>query len=359
MTELGRPIQGVTLYSFTRPFHGRRLTVEDLIREVARRGLGPAVEIVGFQAIRGFPAVDDAFVRRFRNLMDSVGLIPSACGANADAYMRRDRRLTNDEMVAYMEAQIATAAKLCFPIVRVQFSVTPEDMERLLPVAERHDVRLGMEIHAHHSVKHPVMAALLERYEKLGSPHLGFIPDWGASMVKVPEIVYARFRERGVPAAFMDVAAAKWAEYHQAGPVLRDEIVATQIAELGELGREWGLGGIGDELAVSLCGLFGHQRAEDWADVLPWAVHTHGKFYEIDAAGNEPSVPIPDILKLYLESGYSRVIFSEWEGFHFDIRSDPFDVVAAQQRLLRRTAEALGSRLVTDAAEAGDLWKER
>lgn len=38
MSELGAPIQGVTLYSFTRAFHGRELDLEALIRKVAADG---------------------------------------------------------------------------------------------------------------------------------------------------------------------------------------------------------------------------------------------------------------------------------------------------------------------------------
>ena len=37
MTSLGTPIQGVTLYSFTRAFHGREYDLEGLIRKDGRR----------------------------------------------------------------------------------------------------------------------------------------------------------------------------------------------------------------------------------------------------------------------------------------------------------------------------------
>ena len=50
-----RPIQGVTLYSFTRAFHGREYDLEGLIRKVAADGFGPGLEIIGFSSFRGFP----------------------------------------------------------------------------------------------------------------------------------------------------------------------------------------------------------------------------------------------------------------------------------------------------------------
>jgi len=37
-----------------------------------------------------------------------------------------------------------------------------------------------------------------------------------------------------------------------------------------------------------------------------------------------------------VEGGYSGYISSEWEGWHWDDTPDPFVMVEAQQRLIRR-----------------------
>jgi hypothetical protein len=351
MTAPGTPIQGVTLYSLTRFWHSRRMTFSELIREVARRGLGPGLEIVGFQSIRGFPAIDDAFVREFRSLVDETGLMPTALGANADAGLRRDRMLTPDELVDYMKPQIDAARRLGFPIVRVQFSVTPDDMERLLPVAESADVTLGMEIHAHHSPRHPVMQSLLERYEKLGSPRLGFIPDWGSTMTQVPRTLLEKYRSRGIAPDLITAVDEYWNSKHGNGGS-SDEEQQRQLAEFIELARAHGADEIALELAINATGLFGHGEVSEWLDVLPWAVHSHGKFYEIDPSGEDPSVPVREIIDLYVRNGYSRTVSSEWEGFHWNDWEDAFDIIARQQALLRDAAQRSGSRVVVDAAEA-------
>ncbi len=69
---LGEPIQGVTLYSFTRAFHAREYDLEGLIRKVADEGFGPGLEVIGFSSFKGFPALDDAFVGRFKDLVAEV-----------------------------------------------------------------------------------------------------------------------------------------------------------------------------------------------------------------------------------------------------------------------------------------------
>jgi hypothetical protein len=137
------PQLGVTLYSFTPDFHGRRYSFEQLMAKVGRLGLGPGLEIVGFQSIRGFPDVTNAFARRFHELIERHGLQPSCLGANADAGLRRDRLLSEDELADYMTLQLEAARKLRFPVARIQYSVSPDLIERLLPVAERLDVRMG------------------------------------------------------------------------------------------------------------------------------------------------------------------------------------------------------------------------
>ncbi len=359
MTALGTPVQGVTLYSFTRAFHARRYDFDQLVREVARRRSGPGLELVGFQSIKGFPHLATGFVDRFRSLLDETGLVPTALAANADAGLRRDRMLSDDELVDYMRPQIAAAQTLGFPVVRVQISLTPDDMERLLPVAERHGVTLGLEIHSHQHPKHPRIQALVERYEKLGSPLLGFTPDWGATLRAVPSTLLTKYRRLGYDEELVTGLEQLWLEHDREGAPLTEEQHGRWFGQVVQFASRHGAGERAIEMAVNITGLFGHAPVADWADVLPWAVHTHGKFYEIDASGDEPSVPVRDIVDLYVRNGYSAAISSEWEGFHWNDWDDPFDVVAAEQALIRSSAAHSGSRIVTDAGEARTLLTTR
>jgi hypothetical protein len=299
------PKLGTTVYSFTRDFHGRTASFPELIRRVAEYGLGPGLEVVGFQSFRGWPAVSDEDARSFRALVDELGLTLSALGANADAALRRDRMLTDDELVAYMEAQIIAARRLGFPVVRVQYSLTPDDMERLLPIAERENVALGLEIHAHHSPRHPVMLAMLERYEKLGSPLLGFIPDWGATMRRMPPSFLEAYRAKGLPEAFLSGVEEEWSRLHALGPVLDDEVLGAHFGRYQQIAEQTGAGEAANAVIIGAVGLFGHADPTDWALVAPWTVHMHGKFYDIDLDGDEPCVPVRDILEVFLDAGYN------------------------------------------------------
>ena len=338
---LARPKLGVTLYSFTPYFHARQHSFWDLIRIAGERNLGPGLEVVGFQSIKGFPRLPDGFATRFRRAVDDAGLELSALGANADAGIHQERLLSDDELEEYMLAQLETAHALGFPTVRVQYSVTPDLMERLLPHAERLGLTLGMEIHAPHSVHHPDMLALLERYEQLGSPYLGFIPDWGASLTRVPPSMIATYRELGLPEDLLRSFEQTWNEFHH-GPIVKsDDDQLAQFIRMGELAQQFNGGDLAQHLLINAVGLFGHQKPEDWKQFMPWVVHVHGKFYDIDADGNEPSVPHGTILRDLLEGGYDRYISTEWEGWHWNKKDDPFGMVARQQALSRRTLDSL------------------
>jgi hypothetical protein len=332
MTAL--PRLGVTLYSFTRDFHAGRYTFEDLIVKAAELGLGPGLEVIGFQSFRGFPRVPAEVEKRFLSLVDEHGWELSCLDGNVDVAVRSDRLLDEDEIVAYLETQLETAGRLGFPVLRIQLAATPAVVERLLPTAERLDVKLGMEIHAPETVRSPWVLALRELYERLESPYLGFIPDFGASTRGISPSVYETFRAKGVSDALLSEIAARW-----------DELGTRQFEAHEEIGSFIGLAhsmGAGDHavnLAVFAVGIHGHQDPRAWAEILPDVVHVHGKFFEIRDDGREPVVPIEELIDVLVEGGYSGYISSEYEGWHWNTDADAFEMVAREQALMRSALE--------------------
>ena len=349
---LGTPIQGVTLYSFTRAFHGRQYDVDGLIRKVAADGRGPGLEIIGFSSFRGFPDVSDEYAAGFRELIGEVGLVPTSLAINTDVGIRRDRLMTDDELVEYMRRQIEAAAKLGFPLARVQISLTPDAMEMLLPVAERYGVVLAVEVHAHHHGRHPAMLALRDRYEKLGSPLLGFVADWGATVSGFAPSLVEAYRRRDASPELIDAAVALWHDYHRQGPPMTEPEHGQRFGAFIGLAARHGRPDLGIDMAINGTGLFGPAPVESWLEIMPWIRHVHGKFFGIDERGEEPSVPVRDLIALLVRAGYSGAISSEYEGWHWNCWQNAFDIVAGEQAVQRSAASAAGSRMVTDANEA-------
>lgn len=352
MTGLGTPIQGVTLYSFTRAFHGREYDLEGLIRKVAAEGFGPGLEIIGFSSFRGFPDIDAAFADRFRGLVDETGLVPTSLAINADIGIRRDRLMTQDELVEYMERQIRAAALLGFPIARVQISITPDSMEQLAPVAEKHGVTLALEVHADQYASHPRILALRDRFEKVGSPFLGFTADWGATVSGFAPSLIEAYRRRGAPEALLSAVVDLWNQYYEQGPPADQAEHGKRFGSFIGLAAQHGRPELGIDFAINGTGLFGPARVEDWLEIMPWVRHVHGKFFGIDEAGEEPSVPVRALVSQLVEQGYTGAISSEYEGWHWNHWQSSFDIIRAEQAVQRSAAEGAGSRMITDADEA-------
>lgn len=325
------PELGITLYSLTLEYRAGKYTFEELIRKAGDSRLGPGVEIVGFQSIRGYPAITKEFAARFRGLLDDAGLTPSCLSANVDTARRRDRLMTDEETVEYLEPQIAAAHALGFPVMRIQFGAGAGALRAVAPIAERAGVKLGMEIHAPHSVQHPTVVALRELYDEIDSPFLGFIPDFGASVRAIPAGAIAQQRRLGVQEDILSAILRTW-ESVRAG---ESEPFAARRELMSGL-EELNAGPQVAEFAWRALTLWGTQEPERWAEIMSRVVHVHGKFFDIDGQGNEPAVDYPTLLRVFRDGGYDGTISSEWEGSAWAEDPDGFAMVAAHQRMVRR-----------------------
>jgi sugar phosphate isomerase/epimerase len=317
---------GTTLYALTNEFLSRRFTFEGLLAETAKRGTGPGLEIVGFQSIRGFPEVSDEFADRFKELTAQYHLVPTSLGINADQEIRRGKLMSEDEMVAYQEPQIRAAAKLGFPVARYQYGAGPEVIRRLAPLAEKLNVKLGLEIHAPQHANHPDVLKYREMYAKAKSPNLGWIPDFSSTATTVPPSFLEHCRQNGVPEKLIELAMEIW---HADGDTF------ARMKQYQERARAAGF----DEAHVSQLSLifpmFGKADPNSWKELMPEVVHIHGKFFGFDEEGNEECIDYPAILPLFKNGGFNGYMSSEWEG-HMYSDADAFSMIERHQALCRR-----------------------
>jgi sugar phosphate isomerase/epimerase len=323
---------GVSLFSFSAEFLRLQYTLEELLRRVRELELGPGVEIVGFQSLRGFPFVDDTAGRRFRAMIDAHGLEAVCVGGSAEIGGRGDRDRTEDELVDIAHAQLEAAALLGFRKLTLQATTPLGAVRRLVPAAERLDVVLGLEIGGHFLVEDPPVVAAHELMEELDSPYLGFVLDFGTSTRALSPTAIEAQRRRGTAEEAISLVRDAYERAHareQAPGTIRDELVARIAA-------------FDDPEALTFAWrttvLFGHQPPEGWAPLVPRIVHVHAKAFESDADGVDPTVDVPALLAVLRDGGYDGWISSEWEGHLFAEHDDNFAAVVRQQRLLRRLA---------------------
>ena len=225
-----KPVLGTTLFSFTNEWLQRMYTFDGLLEKVAELKLAP-VEVVGFQSIRGFPDVSDEFAHHFRDLLDRYELIPSCLGANCDIGRRRDRLMTEEEILAYVGRQITSAKKLGFPVMRIQIFIGPQIFEKILPLAEKAGVHVACELHSPLGVDHPDVVAMRECFDRIGSEFIGFIPDFSSTMTRPPNSYWDELRSAGASEGLIEAAQEIWST---------DKPNPEKYAALAEAGTRFG-----------------------------------------------------------------------------------------------------------------------
>ena len=324
------PRAGVTLYSFTPDFHAGRHTLDQLFERAAELNMGPGLEVVGFQSIRGFPDVTPEFESHFKGLLERHGFEPSCLDCNADRALRSDRMLSDDELYEYLAAQLRAARRLGFPAARMQWTAPLPVMERLVPLAEQLDVRMGVEIHAPETVESPWVLAQREWHAKHQSPYLGFTIDFGSVTTQISPTMFAAFREKGVSEELFEAFSERWHALDGQQFSAHEE-----MGNFIRLAHRFGAADHAINMSVFAVGIHGHGNPRMWLEISDQIVHVHAKFFHVDESGSDPAVPIAEQVKTLIEGGYEGYISSEWEGWHWDLHRDGFEQVAREQRIIR------------------------
>lgn len=325
------PQVGVTLYSFTNEWLTRQFDLEGLLREVATRGLGPNIEIIGFQSFKEFPDVSDEFAAKFKDLVAEIGLNPVSCAINSDRFLKPGQQPIEDEaLVEYHKRQLRSAKKMGFSLVRYQFALPVHLLPEIAPCAEDLDIRMGVEVHAPMWAGHPAVEAYGEMYDKLDTPVLGWIPDFGGTASRIPESMLEAARAAGAKESLLEMLKEVWLEpgmSHEKAGRLRERALADGHAPA-------------HIQAASLAFfILSNNDPKSWAALVDRTIHIHGKFYGVNDNGQEEAIDYETILPIFRDGGFSGTIVSEWEGHAYDTR-DAFEQVARHQAMCQRILAA-------------------
>ncbi|MGN6445234.1 sugar phosphate isomerase/epimerase family protein [Amnibacterium sp.] len=323
---------GITLYSLTSEFAAGLYTPETLIRAAAEEGLGPGVEFNFAQMNRTYPDVDADFVKLWRDSIERYGLEPSAVGTNLDMGRRKDRDMTPDEEHEFLARQLKSAHELGFKRIVIR-SHGRELLRGLLPLAERYDQKLALEIHAPSGPNDPNIVRVREMYDELDSDRLGFTADFSSTMHSLSPTLLRQLSRMGLHERHFPVMNEIWHEptpMHVRNQKFEDYLTGEGVdpTDFGPFTR----------LAFNMHGLV---APEEWLDIMPRIFHVHAKFYDITPDGQEPAMDTARIVRQFVEGGYTGYFSSEWEGHAFqDLGEvDPVQLVQQQHALLRRSIE--------------------
>lgn len=321
---------GVTLYSMTNEWLGGRFDLDGLMDAVAQHKLGPGVELIGFQSLRGFPRnVSADTIRTVRQAIDRNGLTPTSLASNADVARKGGAWMSTEESVEYMRPQIELASELGFPVVRTQIGLTPEVLEKLEPIAAKHKVHLGMEVHAPEGPNTPKVTKTREVYARIDSEWLGFIPDFSSCMRAIPPGMLEKLKAFGLSEAGAEALVRAWEG--SGAPFQRYGAFAAEARAMGEPD-------LPINKAMLVFTMFGRENPEEWREVLPQVRHIHGKFYDVDDNLVSPSIDYQTLMRVFGEASQTFTMSSEWEGHaYLDMEDqDAFEMVEKHHAMCRR-----------------------
>lgn len=321
------PQLGLTLFSLTLEMREPDYTLEAMIKRAAELDLGPGLEMVGFQSLRGWPHLDDATISHVRGLIEDNGFTATAMSCNLDLARNRSHWMDEQEGLAYLEAQIVTAKRLGYPIAKSAIITTESFVRELSKICDRHEMKFGVELHSPESVDSPGILELREIFEKVDSPWIGWVPDFSSSMHSIPPSLLAAHRESGMREELTQFASEVW----NSDTTMPEKFAAfaQEAPKLGATPADMG------KLNMILT-MHGRMDPRRWSEIMDRVVHVHAKFYGLDENGEEPSIDHATIVDVLLDAGYNGSVSSEWEGHAYTDAVSGWDMVRGQQVLLAK-----------------------
>ncbi|MEJ2757369.1 MAG: TIM barrel protein [Anaerolineales bacterium] len=318
---------GVSLYSFTQQWYERPgFGFADMFKILRKLGISK-FEVVGSQSFDQYPVPRRESLEELVELSDLYGMTPFSYGGQIDVGKYTGREMDAEEIFREVCDEFRVAQMLGCKYLRGTGHLPLSEYERLVEMAERYDIRYGMEIHSPSKPSDANIQAMAAEIDRIGSSYLGFVPDFGCFIERPSQKLLNYYKNLGAKMEIVDYIVKN----RHSGKT--EEDVWEEVKPMGA--------GEADHIAVSE--LFGHQSfgpadLEGFKTVLPYSIYFHGKFYDIDENLVESTIPYDKLIQYILESGFDGVMMTEYEG-HALYTDDAEEQVARhigmQKRILK------------------------
>lgn len=326
--------RGVSLYSFQEEMFLGQMSVEDCVAFAASIG-ARGIEILPEQNMPNFPHIDDREVGWWQELMAKHGTELTCYDMFLDTKRRKDRLMTDEEQVESIRRDLVLCNRLGIRNMRVLVFVRPDILERCVPYAEDLDVHMGVEVHAPWHMEHAWILRTVEVADRLGTRHLGLLPDMGIFMKHFPPVYRDRFIRQG---ARPEVAQFIIDQHEQK---IMAEYTIYEVAVNMK----------GNPAEVRMAELLRHQpyaNPKRIRDYIPYFRHIQAKFYEMTEDCRDPSHAYDEVIAELVSGGWDGYLSSEYEGNRWIQDVQPVDSreqVRRQHVMFERLiAQAEGAR---------------
>ena len=144
---MSRIKRAVSLYSYQDEYATKRMSLEDILRDLADMG-AEGVEILSDQMIHGSPHPTEETISNWKSLVKKYNLYPVSDDIFVNSTLYHNRRLTLKEQEELLKDELINAHNLGFTLVRLVSNTDAALIEPCLPLAEKLNVTMALEIHA-------------------------------------------------------------------------------------------------------------------------------------------------------------------------------------------------------------------
>ncbi len=291
--------RGVSLYSYQHEYFLRKMNLEDCIKAVSDMG-AKGIEIIPEQMVNEYPNLSEEFLEQWFGWMEKYDVVPTCADAFSEALLFKNRILSDGELVDLMERDLKVANQLgCF-VIRTLCTTPVRIIEKSLPLAEKYNVKIGLEIHAPLDMASPWFDPYQRLIDKCGGKWFGIIPDMGV-FEKKPSRIHA---ER----AIRDGADSRIVNYITEAYMAKETMDKTtaDIAKMGAkpLDYAW-LGKVYRTLYTDPQELRKHKD---------YIFHIHAKFYDMSENFTDDCLDYENVVTVLQDTGYEGYLSSEYEG---------------------------------------------
>jgi sugar phosphate isomerase/epimerase len=292
--------RGVSLYSFQEELFLKQMGVEDCVAFASSIG-AKEIEILPEQNIPSFPNVSDAEVDAWQQMMDRHGTHLSCYDMFLDTKVRKDREMTDEEQVASIRRDLILANRFGIKTMRILVFVRPDILEKCVPYAEELDVHMGVEVHAPWHLEHAWILRTIEVADRLGTKHLGILPDMGIFMKHYPPEFRDKFLRQG---ARPEVVQFIIDQHEQ--KIMAEYTIYEVAAKMK-----------GNKAEVAMAETLRHApyaNPKRIRDFLPYFRHIQAKFYGMTEDCRDPSIAYDEVIPELVAGGWDGTLSSEYEG---------------------------------------------
>jgi len=321
--------RGVSLYSYQEEYFLRKMNLEDCIKAVADMG-ATGVEIIPEQMINEYPDLTDTFLEKWFGWMKKYNVVPTCADVFLESLLFKNRILSDGELVDLMERDLKVASQLgCF-VIRTLCTTPTRIIERSLPLAEKYNVKIGLEIHAPLNLSSTWFEPYQALIDKYGSRWFGIIPDMGIFEKRPSRIHGERVIRDGANAKIVSYVT----EGYMAGE--RKEVVEREIRKMGANSLDLGwMNKVFRTLYTDPQVLKKHKDS---------IFHIHAKFYDMLEDCTDDCLDYENVVAVLKDIGYNGYLSSEYEGNRTIQDAFPVDSVEQVSRQHKMFKRLLGEQ---------------